>query len=333
LHRSQLGTAALLASLSIAYSRCTVGWERARRAITQERYPALCANLLATWAFAAAVLLPMPLAAAVIVAAAIAEWPARDIVGQATPYRYVYSTAGAILAATAANRCMTLELPYSSALALAAASYMLVGIAVVSLAMVSAGQFRALTTMLRPETHLLEILTVAVAIAEVQLISLHIPLAWLSLPVAIAIQRTAVKSHLRVGDDPAVRPMTEAAWLTVAREVIAACPVTAVMRISTSDPAAVSVVARMQVGCDAIGAMGRSDLAILLADCPGTNAESLAVRMRAALNQHGIVGQVAVAAKPRDGQSLADLLAVTEAELITRAAAAVRVPKSLRPKA
>lgn len=333
LNRSQLGTAALLASLSIGYSRCTVGWERARRAITQKRHPTLCPNLLATWSFAAAVLLPMTLAAAVILAAAIAEWPARNIAGQATPYRYVYSTAGAILAAAAANHSMRLGLHHPVALALAATSYMLVGIAVVALAMLSVRQFRALTMCLKPSTYRLEILTIAISIAEVQLITWHLPLAWLSLPAAIAIQRTAVQSDLRISDDPAVRPMTEAAWLTVAREVIAACPVTAVMRISTSDPAAVSVVARMQVGCDAIGAMGRSELAILLADCPGTNAESLAVRMRAALGQHGIAAQVAVAAKPRDGDSLADLLAVTEAELITRAAVAVRPAKSLRPRA
>ena len=93
------------------YSRYTVGWERARRALRQEKLPTLCPNLLATWAFAAAVLLPMTLAAAVIAIAAIAEWPARNIAGQATPYRYVYSTAGAILAATAANSCMALDLP------------------------------------------------------------------------------------------------------------------------------------------------------------------------------------------------------------------------------
>jgi hypothetical protein len=153
LHRSQLGIAALLASLSIAYSRCTVGWERARRAITQERHPTLCPNLLATWAFAAALLLPLPLAAAVIVAAAVAEWPARNIAGQATPYRYVYSTAGAILAASAAHRCMTLHLSRPFTLALAGASYMLVGIVTVALAMMSVGQFKALTMMVRPETH------------------------------------------------------------------------------------------------------------------------------------------------------------------------------------
>jgi hypothetical protein len=329
---SDLWTAVLLASLSIVYSRFTVSWERARRALRQEKLPTLCPNLLATWTFAAAVVLPVALAAAVITVAAIAEWPARDIAGQATPYRYVYSTAGAILAATAANGCMTLALPDPLALGLAATGYMLVGMAAVALAMVSAGQYRALSLLLKAESHKLEVLTIGLATAQVQLINLHVPLAWLSLPAAIVIQRWAVQSDLHVADDPSTRPMTEAAWLTVAREVVAACPVTAIMRIDTTDPAAVGLVARMQVGCDAIGAMGKSGLAILLADCPGTNAEALAVRMRTALSQQGIPALVAVAAKPRDGQSSADLLAVCEAELITRAAAQ-GPSKSLRPEA
>lgn len=329
---SDLWTAVLLASLSIVYSRFTVSWERARRALRQEKLPTLCPNLLATWAFAAAVLLPLTLAAAVIALAAIAEWPARNIAGQATPYRYVYSTAGAILAATAVNGCMALGLADPLALALAAAGYMLVGMAAVALAMVSAGQYKALTLLLKAETHKLEVLTIGLATAQVELISLHIPLAWLSLPAAIVIQRWAVQSDLHVNDDTTIRPMTEAAWLTVAREVVAACPVTAIMRIDTADPAAVSLVARMQVGCDAIGAVGKSGLAILLADCPGPNAEALAMRMRTALSQQGIPALVAVAAKPRDGQSSADLLAVAEAELITRAAAQ-GPSKSLRPEA
>ncbi len=327
-----LGTAALLASLSIVYSRFTVSWERARRALRQEKLPTLCPNLLATWAFAAAVLLPLTLAAAVIAVAAIAEWPARNIAGQATPHRYVYSTAGAILAATAANSCMELDLPDQLPLALAAVGYMLVGIAAVALAMVTAGQYEGLRLLLKAETHKLEVLTIALAIAQVQLINLGVPLAWLSLPAAIVIQRWAVQSDLHVADEATIRPMTEGAWLTVAREVVAACPVSAIMRIDSADPAAVSLVARMQVGCDAIGAVGKSGLAILLADCPGANAESLAVRMRAALTQQGIAALVAVAAKPRDGQTSADLLAVSEAELIARAAAQ-RPSKSLRPEA
>ncbi|HEX8306423.1 MAG TPA: hypothetical protein VF612_16230 [Jatrophihabitans sp.] len=332
IQQTDLWTAVLLASLSIVYSRFTVSWERARRALRQEKLPTLYPNLLATWAFAAAVLLPLSLAAAVIALAALAEWPARNIAGQATPYRYIYSTAGAILAATAANACMALDLAEPLALALAAAGYMLVGMAAVALAMVSAGQYKALGLLVKAESHKLEVLTIALATAQVQLINLHIPLAWLSLPAAIVIQRWAVQSDLHLSDDTTIRPMTEGAWLTVAREVVAACPVTAIMRIDTADPAAVSLVARMQVGCDAIGAMGRSGLAILLADCPGTNAEALAMRMRTALSQQGIPALVAVAAKPRDGQSSADLLAVSEAELITRAAAQ-GPSKSLRPEA
>jgi hypothetical protein len=331
--RADWGTAALLVSLSVAYSRLTVSWERARRALAREKRPTLCPNMLASWAFAAAVLLPTTLAAAIILIASIAEWPARNIAGQATPYRYVYSTAGAVLAAAAAGRCMEMQLPSQLELAVAAVTYVVVGAAAVALAMISVGQFRALTTWLQPRTYKLEVLTVALATAQVQLINVHVPLAWLSLPAAIVIQRWAVQSDLHVTDDDAtVRPMTEGAWLTVAREVVAACPVTAIMRIDTADPAAVSLVARMQVGCDVIGAMGKSGLAILLADCPGANAEALAVRMRTALNQHGIPALVAVAAKPRDGQSAADLLAVSEAELITRAAAQ-RPSKSLRPEA
>jgi hypothetical protein len=333
IHQADLWTAALLASLSIVYSRYTVSWERARRALRQEKLPTLYPNLLATWAFAAAVVLPLTLAAAVIAAAAIAEWPARNIAGQATPYRYIYSTAGAILAAAAANACMALAVPDPLALALAATGYMLVGVAAVALAMVSAGQYKSLTLLVKAETHKLEILTIGLAIAQVELINLHVPLAWLSLPAAIVIQRWAVQSDLHVADDTTIRPMTEAAWLTVAREVVAACPVTAIMRIDTTEPAAVGLVARMQVGCDAIGAIGKQGLAILLADCPGTNAEALAVRMRTALSQHGIPALVAVAAKPRDGQSSADLLAVCEAELITRAAAQGPSKSLRRPEA
>ena len=212
IRQADLWTATLLASLSIVYSRFTVSWERARRALRQEKLPTLCPNLLATWAFAAAVLLPLSLAAAVIALAALAEWPARNIAGQATPYRYVYSTAGAILAATAANSCMALALPGPLALALAAVGYMLVGIAAVALAMVSAGQYKALPLLLKAESHKLEVLTIALACAQVQLINLHIPLAWLSLPAAIVIQRWAVQSDLHLSDDTTIRPMTEGAW-------------------------------------------------------------------------------------------------------------------------
>jgi hypothetical protein len=78
-------TAALLASLSIAYSTVTRRFERARRALGRNTLPRTIPNLMAAWGIAAAILLPLPLAAAVLVVAAVAEWPARNIVGHSTP--------------------------------------------------------------------------------------------------------------------------------------------------------------------------------------------------------------------------------------------------------
>ena len=68
---------------------------------------------------------------------------------------------------------------------------------------------------------------------------------------------------------------------------------------------------------------GQSGLAVLLTQCPSRNADALAERMRAILQAEGVEAQVAVAAKPRDGESLDDLLAVSEAELIARTAASM----------
>ena len=62
--KADFGLALLLASLSVTYSLCIVGWERARRQLPLERTPAMQVNVLATWCFAAAIILP-PLPAAV----------------------------------------------------------------------------------------------------------------------------------------------------------------------------------------------------------------------------------------------------------------------------
>jgi len=95
---SLLVAALLLTSLSITYSALTCSWERARRAMWENARTDHYRNFLAAWGFTAAVVLPLPLAAAVIFLSAIAEWPARNMSGQALQYRYVYSTAAAMLA-------------------------------------------------------------------------------------------------------------------------------------------------------------------------------------------------------------------------------------------
>jgi hypothetical protein len=319
---SLLVAALLLASLSITYSALTCSWERARRAVWENARTDHYRNFLAVWGFTAAVILPLPLAAAVIFLGAIAEWPARNMSGQAVQYRYVYSTAAAMLAAVSAHFIAELHLDYYAPLLLAALGYMAVGVASVMCAQWAVGHRAGWRQFLHWDAHRIEFITVSIGLATVLLLHSQLqPLAWLSLPVALVLQRYTVRRDLHALEDPQLAPMREQAWLTVAQEVMRACPVGSIMRIETSDPAAVGHLARIKAGCDAIGAAGESGLAILLTDCPATNAEALAERMRTVLRRESIDAQVAVAAKPRDGLTLADLLAVSEAELITRGAA------------
>ena len=279
-------------------------------------------NFLATWCFAAAVTLPPLLAAAVIIATTTAEWLTRRRSDQAIPYRYVYSGAGAILTACAAGGCTHLPLGRPWPLIAAAATYLAVGIQPVVLAQLATGQRHGFGRFLRWQAYRVEAYTVLIGIGETLLIQAHQRAwVWLSLPAAIALQRWIIQSDLRAIDAPEARPLGQQAWAAIAREVIKACPVGAIMRIRTTDPMAASQLARIKAGCDAIGMTGRSGLAILLTQCPSGNADALADRMRAILQTEGIVAQVAVAAKPRDGQTLDELLAVSEAELITRVAA------------
>jgi hypothetical protein len=333
--RADLTTAFFLGSLSVSYSVLTRRWERARRALHSEveHAPMPNPNLLASWCFPAAVLLPPALAALVIVIAAAAEWPSRNIGGQARAYRYVYSTAGIVFAALAAHRCSDLAADYGLRLLSAGVAFEVASLAFVVIAILTVGETQGLGIFLKWRIHQIELGTIAIAYAELALLHYSLAtLAWLSLPATMALQRHAVKAGLRAAEDPTSRPMNQDAWLLVAREVIAACPVGAVMRVDTTDPAAVNYLARVQAGCDAIGMAGSSGLAVLLTDCPGTNADALAVRLRSVLHRQGISAQVAVAAKPRDGQSLDDLLAVSEAELIARVAA-TRAARSDSPEA
>ena len=319
--KSNIGLAALFASLSISYSAFTCSWERVRRALHESTQPAVYPNLLSTWEVAAAVLLPPALAAGVVVIAGIAEWPARNITGQATPYRYVYSVAGTVLAALAAHWCLSAGLPRQAALVTAAASYTATTVVVVAMAVIASGQLSPIRIYAKPSTYRLDFWTCTIALAQVELHDVHFPLLWLSLPATIVLQRRTVRSDLRAVAEPSVKPMGEEAWLIAAQEIVAALNVVSIIRINSAAPEAVAEIAQLQAGCDAIGYAGDSGLAMLLIDCPDLSADALASRLRMALRNRDIEASVAAAAKPRDGQRLDDLLAVCEAELIAREAA------------
>jgi hypothetical protein len=331
---SDIEVSTTLAFLSISYSVFTCSAERVRRTLHQGTEAVKYQNLLAIWGYAAAVLLPLPLVWITVVASGCAEWPARNVAGRARLYRHVYNTAVAVLAAAATHVVGNSAVPQGCGLALAASTYMAVGIFAVTAVMVVAGERGAVKALLQPNAHRVEFLSIAISMAVVLLAYTHLGmLIWLSLPAAVGLQRATTRSRLRrVADEAQVKPMTQEAWLIAAHEVVAALPVAAVMRIDTKEPAAVSAVAQIQAGCDAIGFLGKDGLGILLVDCPALSADALASRVRTALRHHDLEASVAAAAKPRDGYRLDDLLAVCEAELIARDAAN-RSARPSRPEA
>ncbi|MFL6162533.1 MAG: hypothetical protein ACJ74U_09900 [Jatrophihabitantaceae bacterium] len=331
--RSNIEMTVALGTLSIAYSTFTCSAERVRRALHQGAEAVQYRNLLAIWGFSSAVMLPLQLAWVVAVAGAAAEWPAREMAGRARLYRHVYGTAGAVLAATATHGVISSGLDRWLGIAVAVPVYIAATTVAVGAAMLAAGERSAARGLLQLGPYREEVCCLAIAVSVVVLVDTQSELlAWLSLPAAIVLQRTITRSRLRhVAGDAHVQPMAEAAWFIAATEVVAALPVVSIIRITTADPIAVSAVAQLQAGCDAIGYLGADGLGMLLVDCPSLSAEALAARLRTALRTKGIDGNVAAAGKPRDGYGLNDLLAICEAELVARDVTSVP-DKPLKPK-
>jgi len=319
--RAELGLAALLVSLSVTYSLVVVGWEKARQFLLYERTPTTTPDLLATWCFAAAIMLPMQLSATVTVLAAIGEWRLYNLAGRKVLYRYVYSTAAAVLAGAAAHGAASCGLPHGINLVAAAVAWIVTMPASIALVMWASGQVAPIRAMLHPRSLRIEVVTVGIALLEYGCHACRLPLLWLSLPAAVGVHRIFTRSELRNWERPD-RLMSEDAWLAVARAVVDISATCTIVRVNAADATTARTVAMMNAGCDAIGSYGKgAGIAILLADCPPENGDALARRLRTALTVRGVNCQVAAASTPRDGQLLEDLLAISEAELLARDAA------------
>ena len=311
----------LLLSLSVIYSLLVVSWEKARQYLLFERTPAVTPNMLATWCFAAAIMLPPNLAALTGMAAAIGDWPSYNAAGRRRLYRFVYSVAIAGLTTTAASMAVRVGLPLYACLILAVLCWSVLSSGLILLAIEAAAEPEGSRSVFSLRTHSLELLTIGVALAEYGLHLMRLPLLWLSLPAAVLIQRHSTRLELRRWERPD-RLMGEDAWLHVARVVVEASDTAAVVRIDSADPVAARTVAMMQAGCDAVGSYGAGrGLVILLPDCPPQHADALARRLRSAMRIRKLPCNVVAAAKPRDGRLLDELLAVAEAEMIAREAA------------
>jgi hypothetical protein len=328
LSRADLDLGLALASLSLVYSLVVAGWEKARRHLLFDRNPAMTPNLLAMWCFASAILLPPAAAAAVTAVAEIGGWLNYNPAGTRRLYRFVYHVTTSVLGATAASLTFRLELPVPATLPIAAGTCIVVGSVLTIAAMCASGQFDAARGMLHPKLYRLEIVAMTVAVAEFAACRIGFPiLVWLSLPLAVAIQRYFTRMELR-SRPVGAPPMDQQVWLYVAKVVVDASTAVTVVRIQTNDKASAGIVAMVQSGCDAIGTYGANGLALLLLDCPPAQGDAIARRLRSALHHHNVLADVASASTPRDGQVLEDLLAVSEAELVLAKAASNRPASS-----
>src|SRR5947199_9870850 len=100
---SALGAAALLVLLSVAHTELATGVERNRRRVAQTSY----FDLSSVWTFAGALLLPPPLAAAVVLVIYTHLWRRVWRPSGVPLHRHVYTTATVVLAATAAHEVVT----------------------------------------------------------------------------------------------------------------------------------------------------------------------------------------------------------------------------------
>lgn len=278
-------------------------------------------NVQGTWCFAAALLLPPVAAASVTALCSIGQWRTYN---PAAPnrrvYRYVYSSMGTLLSATVCSWIFHRHLPLVAALPLAGVLWVVIGAGATTLAMCASGDFGAAKEMLHFQPHKMVLATMCVAVGEYGIRDIAMPLMWLSLPAAVAIHRYFVTAELRTPPGAGFVPMDRQAWLHVAKVIVDASDTVSVVRVATTDPEAAAIVAKAQTGCDAIGATGNGGLAILLPDCPPAQGDAFARRLRIVMAHHGIDCTIAAASKPRDGQGLEDLLAVLEAEMVTREA-------------
>lgn len=321
--RADIKIGLFLISLSTTYSLFVAGWEVARRHLLYQRAPTMTPNVLGTWCFGAAIMLPPFPAALATLASVLGGTRAYYSVGRNQLYRFVYSAAASVLAAMAASFAFHNDQSLGVALVLAGSAWLVTDYGLLAIAILAAGQIDDVKRMLTPRTYYLELTTMMVAVGGYLIGSVELPLIWLSLPAAVAIQRYFVNVELRA-HEPAARPITSEAWLQIATVIIEASDATTVLRIDTADPQAAGMVAMMQGGCDAIGHYPDGGLAVLLLDCPPVQGDSLARRLRLALNHHKIEAYVAAASAPRDGRTLQDLLTLCEAELVLLREAARR---------
>ncbi|MEO7260653.1 MAG: hypothetical protein ABI047_05270 [Jatrophihabitantaceae bacterium] len=207
---------ALLAGLSLAYSTSLRRVEKLRRAVTLDRVP----DMTGIWTFAGAVILPLPLVAALVAVAAAGEWPSRKVYQGGRLAKYVISTAGLAGAYLAGAGVINL-VPGVSGVILAVPVMCLLNVGFVATVVYVSGKGHILRSMLSDsKTHLIEVGTQATG-AGVGLAMLywHPLLAVGALVLLYGLHLASLRHVVEVTEslDAATGLWSETAWMVQAQ--------------------------------------------------------------------------------------------------------------------
>ncbi|HEX8305068.1 MAG TPA: hypothetical protein VF612_09330 [Jatrophihabitans sp.] len=207
---------ALLITLSLAYSTSLRRVERLRRAVSLDRVP----DMTGVWTFAGAVVLPLPLVAALVMVAALGEWPSRKVHQDGRPVKYAVSVAG-LAGAYLAAAIVVDHVPGPSGAALAVPTVCLLNVGYVAALYYVSGGRSGLRMFLDPRLHLIEVSTQGVG-AGVGLAMLywHPLLAVGALVLLYGLHLASLRHVVEVTEsfDPTTRLWSETAWMVQAQQ-------------------------------------------------------------------------------------------------------------------
>jgi hypothetical protein len=314
---------ALLTTLSLAYSTSLRRIERLRRAVTRDRIP----DMAGIWTFAAAVVLPLPLVAALIVIASAAEWPSRRVVENGRPGKYVVSVGALVAASLAGSQVMNL-VPGALGIALAVPTFCLLNAGFVAVLVYASGHRHVLKMFLDPRAHAVEVSTQLVgAGVGLAMITWH-PLTGIgALGLLYVLHLASARHVVEVTEsfDPATGLWSEEAWRVQAHQKLHDAHGHVALLMIDPDEAGQErqILQSIESGlgpADLLGRYGTRQIVVLILVGRAEAGRFLAAGFRADLAASGI--RAALGFATTDDSDLEGLLIEAMSDLMARRAAA-----------
>jgi hypothetical protein len=173
------------------------------------------------WTFAAAVVLPLPLVAALVIIASAAEWPSRKVVQGGRLGKYVISIGALTVASLTAAQTMKLIPSPVAAVAVGVPVFCLLNVGFVAILVYASGRRHVLKMFLDPRAHAVEVCTQLVgATVGLTMIFWHPLVAPGALVLLYGLHLASLRHAVEVTEsfDPVTGLWSEAAWMVQAQQ-------------------------------------------------------------------------------------------------------------------